>query len=283
MHSRSSPKPKHSPVSSELSHAKQHRVCRIWLAMVPATEQVAERAWLARLSDLEIERWGRYQVPEARRRYLYCHMLLRHAAGRLNMSNAAVDLRIHHDAMGRPTLHLAAIPYAVSLSRCHGMVACAISQFGSRVGVDVESFPQPGWRVDEMACSTMSADEASAWLSVCNDWQRGFLFNWCGKEAYSKALGVGLMRDPRTYRLVPRGLTRTGPQAFEICDDTLTHARAWHTHLSVTDTGHVVSAVCDGAEIETPVLVWDLAATIAIDATADLCVNREQTSREPIR
>lgn len=270
-------------MSSELSHAKRRRVCRIWLAKIPNAEQVAERDWPDGLSDLEVERWGRYQSSEARRRYLYCHTLLRHAVWQLSGLNAVDDLRYHRDAMGHPTLRVAAIPYAVSLSRCHGLVACAISEFGSRVGVDVESFPHLGWNLEEMASTTMGADEASAWLSFCNDRQRGFLFNWCGKEAYSKALGVGLMRDPRTYRLVPKGLARSGSQAFEICDDTLTHARAWHTHLSVTDTGHVVSAVCDGAEIESPVLVWDLAATISADAAADLSVIREQTNPEPIR
>lgn len=134
------------------------------------------------------------------------------------------------------------------------MVACAISEFGNRISVDVESYPQRGWNLGEMASATMSADEASDWSSVCNDQQRSFLLNWCAKEAYSKALGVGLLRDPRTYRLVPKGLTRSGPQAFEICEEKRTHASAWHTQLSVTDTGHVVSAVCDGAELEPPVL-----------------------------
>lgn len=134
-----------------------------------------------------------------------------------------------------------------------------------------------------MACTTMSADEASDWSSVCNDPQRSFLLNWCAKEAYAKALGVGLLRDPSTYRLVPKALTGAGPKAFDIRDDMLIQARAWHTHLSVTDTGHIVSAVCDGAEIGPPVLIRDLAAMISIDAAADLSVTRELTNPEPTR
>lgn len=97
------------------------------------------------------------------------------------------------DDHGRPYLCSggAELGVGISISRCHGALAVAMSH-GAAVGIDLEhpdrtrfeGFADVALHVDERATSA-----------------RERAVTWARKEAYLKALGVGLDVDPRSVRL----------------------------------------------------------------------------------
>lgn len=108
---------------------------------------------------------------------------------------AGQQVTVHRDETGRPC---AGAPLDVSLSHSDGWIAVAASRTG-RVGIDVEAHrPVP----HSLARRCLTATELE-WLdrSPSGTWNDRFLRVWTAKEAYLKALGVGLARDPRTVEL----------------------------------------------------------------------------------
>lgn len=108
------------------------------------------------------------------------------------------------DDHGRPYLRSGGteLEARVSISRCHGTLAVVVSP-GAAVGIDLEhpdrtrfeGFADVALHVDERA---MSARERAV--------------TWARKEAYLKALGVGLDVDPRSVRLTDG---RTAPRVLQ--------------------------------------------------------------------
>ena len=63
----------------------------------------------------------------------------------------------------------------------------------SRVGVDVEEV-RPRRRLDALAARVLNDEEHAAWLRLddADEQLRSFLRVWTAKEAYLKALGIGI-------------------------------------------------------------------------------------------
>ena len=140
-----------------------------------------------------------------------------------------------HPVHGRPTVAgNDRVSFSLSHSGTYAVIALAAD--GARVGVDVEEI-RPRTRIDALAARVLNDDEHAAWSSIDDERERvrSFLAVWTAKEAYLKALGIGIttrLRDvPRTVdgwttRPLDLGETRVGAlaadrAAFEIRYETL--------------------------------------------------------------
>jgi phosphopantetheinyl transferase len=123
--------------------------------------------------------------------FLSRRRLLRRAVA-LRLGIAAGDILIAKDANGAPRVTSAREPIFVSLG-CRGeLVAVAVAD--RPVGVDVEvveaNAAEPAWHILH--------PREREWLSRQGPDARpeSFLALWCAKEAYLKAVGLGLTREP---------------------------------------------------------------------------------------
>ncbi len=93
---------------------------------------------------------------------------------------------------GRPTVAGDdRVSFSLSHSRSFGVIALADGDV--RVGVDIEDV-RPRLRLGALAARVLNDEEHAAWLAIENDDEqlRSFLRAWTAKEAYLKALGIGI-------------------------------------------------------------------------------------------
>ena len=146
----------------------------------------------ASLPPNEIERAeAEASAPHFREGFLARRRLLRRAVG-LRLGAAPGDVLIARDAQGAPRVTSAREPIFVSLASRGELVAIAVSD--RPVGVDVEAIetnpPEPAWNIlhpteRERLSKQRPKEQAETFLAL-----------WCAKEAYLKALGLGLRREP---------------------------------------------------------------------------------------
>ena len=122
------------------------------------------------------------------------HFIARRGQLRIRLAQefgeAPEEIRIRMDAHGKPFLPEHP-ELCFNLSHSHGLALCAIGH-GVMVGCDIE------WRNPELACRDVAdrlfAPSERAALAALPDalWVDGFFNCWTRKEAYVKALGMGL-------------------------------------------------------------------------------------------
>lgn len=107
------------------------------------------------------------------------------------------SLQISKDEHGR--LYLENHPFwggDFNLSHSSDLIACAITKNG-RVGIDVEYIKYLDF---DLARQFLNEDEIQYAKKKHDDMLISFLYKiWTLKEAYLKALGIGLLRDPRSF------------------------------------------------------------------------------------
>jgi 4'-phosphopantetheinyl transferase len=96
-------------------------------------------------------------------------------------------------------------PFHVSLAHSREVVVVAIA--AARVGVDVEVV-RPRRLLERLARRTLDADALASWCALPDGARLGaFVAAWTSKEAYLKAIGVGLVRPLRDVDAAPAGWT----------------------------------------------------------------------------
>jgi 4'-phosphopantetheinyl transferase len=157
-----------------------------------ATDAVDEKAALAILSGHERLRHSQFVFDRDRRDYAAAHALLRWSLSRYapvapeawQFRNGPNGKPLIAGEYGGPTL-------AFNLSHTHGLVACAIA-VDADVGVDVESVTRA---VDEGVSRRFFAATEQATIERAptpRERAERFFELWTLKEAYIKAIGVGL-------------------------------------------------------------------------------------------
>jgi 4'-phosphopantetheinyl transferase len=151
----------------------------------------------------ERARAQRLMFDEDRVSYLAAHHLLRTMLSQeLGVAPSAIVLCAGDG--GRPELAVPAAPISFNISHTRGMVGCALSTQAT-VGIDVE-WDRPIPDVDALARSVMGPGELARLRAVApGERRRAFLRTWTAKEAYAKALGLGLSLDWTTVELDERG------------------------------------------------------------------------------
>jgi phosphopantetheine--protein transferase-like protein len=159
--------------------------------------------WLGNAGDgtslppTEIERAeAEALAPALRGPFLARRRLLRRTVA-LRLGIGPGDVLIVKDANGAPRVASAREPVFVSLAARGELVAIAVSD--CPVGVDIEVIgrnePEPAWNILHPA--------ERQWLSRQSGTEQAenFLALWCAKEAYLKAIGLGLRREPADIRV----------------------------------------------------------------------------------
>lgn len=160
---------------------------RLTGAMTPAERAAAE----ALLDAPERRRCAALRVDADRRDYAAAHALLR-----MTLSSAApvdpADWTFEADARGKPGIPAASSlpPLAFSLSHSRGVVACAVARVP--VGVDVEQIDRNVEVVDLSSRYFAPGEAAQVSRGPLPQARLRFTELWTLKEAYAKALGLGL-------------------------------------------------------------------------------------------
>jgi 4'-phosphopantetheinyl transferase len=155
-----------------------------------------------------------FHLHEDRLSYVAGHALLRSVLSR-QVGSAPASLRFVRSRHGKPELASPALPRVrCNLSHTRGLVACAVTLTWD-IGVDVEPLdPMPDWTA--LVPRVLSAPEQGALREVTGEEAgRRFVALWTLKEAYLKAVGLGLSVPPSaiSVELAAEGprLMSTGP------------------------------------------------------------------------
>lgn len=197
---------------------------------------------VAMLSSAERERCARFIFDDDRRDYAVGHALLRtmlsvHSGGASDRWSFATN------AYGKPFLERGSgvsRPLQFSLSHTRGLVACAVTA-GGHVGVDVTCVERKATAVP-MSPEWFSRSEL-AQLERCEAAARPARFAefWALKEAFVKAIGVGLscpLYDV-TFDLTDDGAIRfTPPAAYR--------GHSWQCALFAVGSRYRLALVVDG-------------------------------------
>ncbi len=170
-------------------------------------------AWSQVLDADELARADRFRRSEDRICYIAAHALLRTALGAAT-GRPPASLVFGRGSFGKPFLPAAP---ALHFSLTHTDRLTAVALHTSPVGCDAE----PADRSVEEATFSIMSEEERAWLlglptAVAR--QRAFIRLWVIKEAYVKALGLGLSLDPASYAFDltgDAGILRRAPAGYD--------------------------------------------------------------------
>lgn len=150
------------------------------------------------LNGEELERAAKFLKPTDAEGFILGRGLLRQIlADGLKTSPSA--LQFSRNAQGKPFLENGKLEFNVSHSRDRLLIAVTA---GRAVGVDIE-FRRNGISIETIAKRWFSPEE-QAFLQTLGNPMDGFFEIWAKKEAYVKALGIGIYKDLNTFA-VPVG------------------------------------------------------------------------------
>lgn len=198
------------------------------------------RLWSGVLTEPERARAARFRHPARRVQSIASRALLRHALSERTVGRPEAWC-IETDANGRPQLMHAEAQIDFNISHTDGMVVCAVSS-GFPVGVDVEHRARAGEMAD-VADRFVSEDERRIWENKSAKVADLYLVQlWTLKEAWAKALGLGLEVDftSASFDTDPAGriVQRDDP--------------AWQFASSILASGHALSLAWRSDEIARP-------------------------------
>ena len=184
---------------------------------VPARVTAAARRLL---SADERKRADRFVYDRHRRRYTVSQAHLRSVLGQLTDTRPE-DIRFHYDEKGKPWL-----PGGPSFNQSHSedrlMIGVAAS---GRLGVDIEEMRQVRLMLG-IADKNFAPDEAARLHAApANERRRLFFRFWTRKEAFLKALGVGLTHPLRSFSVDP---TPGATQGLLHVEDLPEDPAQWH-------------------------------------------------------
>lgn len=192
-----------------------------------------EALYLSWLDPEETLRHGRFKFLQHRREFLVSHALVRACLSRYAAVAPAV-WQFEKTAYGRPEIPESAglPPLRFNLSHTDGLAACAIT-LASDIGIDVERIkPSIDWVA--IAPSCLTPGELAATRALDPEAQRNRFYQlWTLKEAYAKALGLGLNLpfDQFSYQLT------TDPEQIHFTPPTDYQGENWQfASLSPTET-----------------------------------------------
>lgn len=178
--------------ASRLAYDETH----VYLARVSSFASF-ERECVGRLDDDELERARRFRRSCDRSQYVTAHGLLREILGAY-LNVGARDVRFEHDALGKPhPVTTGTMPISCSLSHARDLVAIAVTA-GRAVGIDVETVTRDDIESIATLCFTASERRAIAELSA-DARNLAYFTTWTRKEAYVKALGIGIGDRLQTF------------------------------------------------------------------------------------
>jgi 4'-phosphopantetheinyl transferase len=194
---------RYPPERGEPAHPLRRDVVLVWYLPLGVLLPVLRGGYEGRLDEAEREKASRFRREEDRCHYLAAHALLRQMLT-VHAGTAPQDWRFDAGPHGRPELAAGQTPLPIrfSLSHTQGMVACAMT-LERAIGVDVEATTRRATDI-ELVASHFAPHEI-AMLKACAAERRWSLFLdlWTLKEAYVKALGLGLSARLDAFAVEP--------------------------------------------------------------------------------
>ncbi|MDV3348449.1 4'-phosphopantetheinyl transferase superfamily protein [Leptothoe sp. LEGE 181152] len=170
-----------------------NNLAKIWVVDVSQLSGVDILRCEAALVPAEIEQMRRFQFDLDRDAYRAAHGLARHALSSFELDVAPQNWVFESTPYGRPEIATGYgfPPLRFNISHTRGMVAVIVAR-ELDCGVDVESVERFNC-LEHLAANVLAPAELASLLTV-PDSERPLLFSryWTLKEAYSKALGLGL-------------------------------------------------------------------------------------------
>ncbi len=163
----------------------------VWRIALDASPERTSSAFRL-LSVDERTRFNRFKVERARRRFAVARASLRCLLGQI-IKTPPESVRFEYGAHGKPRIHPAQNPEDVRFNLSHsGDIALLALTVGREVGVDVERLRD---RVpfQKLAARFFAPEEAESLNQLSGpDLRLRFFRIWTAKEAYIKAIGMGL-------------------------------------------------------------------------------------------
>jgi 4'-phosphopantetheinyl transferase len=166
----------------------------VWLAELDQSHKHTQRLAQALPAEDRV-RAGSYRYARDRRRFIVARAYLRTILG-LYVDEEPDTLHFVYGPYGKPAL---SSPDAgrlhFSVSRSHNLALYAIA-YNREVGVDIERLhPLRDLDMDDIARYCFSPHEQITWRDLPAGKKHQAFFNlWTRKEAYMKAVGIGLLR-----------------------------------------------------------------------------------------
>lgn len=226
-----------------------HDEVHIW-TLCP--ESVRKPAGLAHfetvLSAEELSRYRRFRVPEAAHRYLVSHAMLRAVLSRYAEITPS-QWQFVYGRHGRPEIaNPAAPPLRFNLTHTEGLAACVVSCKRS-CGIDAERLSErhdPG-----LIARKMFSDREYRQLHRLSGWARleYFYERWTLREAYVKALGIGLAFPTRKLEF---SINANGSITLAFAPDMRNDNRHWYFRLHRPTAEHVIAIALGREDARAP-------------------------------
>ena len=225
----------------------------IWLTRpeeITAADQLQE--YLSLLSVREIERYQQFRFDEDRHRYLVSHALVRSAL------SAYVDVgpaswQFSSNAYGRPEISGPDIAPSLRFNLTHtaGLVACIVT-LQLDCGIDAEKVSARG-NLTGVAEKLFAASEQQALKGLAGEaLLEGFFSYWTLREAYCKALGVGIAHSKRNYRFLRES---NGQWTIDIDAPSGDAMSSWQFALMKPTTEHLLAVAMRTADLADKAIV----------------------------
>lgn len=175
----------------------------LWLMPLAQPASVVEQ--LAKtLAPDETERAARFHFDRDRRRFIAARGLLRQILGRYSGVRSE-DIRFAYGPFDKPCLAAGTGPAGLEFSLSHSQDWALVGfARGRMIGVDLEEVrPMADYR--DLAQANFAPAEVTALFDLPEEQQLdGFFACWTRKEAYAKALGLGLSLDLSSFAVSVR-------------------------------------------------------------------------------
>ena len=201
------------------------------------------------LADEERLRAGRYSHGPSREQFVVARAMLRVLLGRyLGIPHAA--LRLGAGPQGKPCLSGRELYFNVS--HTHGLALYAFTRRGE-VGIDVERIRSCPTHLD-MATRFFTPREAAALRTVPpGRSEEAFFHVWTRKEAFLKALGLGLSHGLERFEV---SVPPDEPSRVLHIDGDPRAAASWALHSLVPAPGYVGALASHGPAARLRVHAW---------------------------
>jgi 4'-phosphopantetheinyl transferase len=188
---------------------------RVW--HIPLSVTATHAAWDL-LDANERTKAERFVRDVDRNRYVGAHAGMRRILA-AETGSRPTDLHFAVAAEGKPFLVGSALRFNLSHTGDHAVLAVSA---GADVGIDIETTAP---NADHIAHLVLSDRELAAYRRLApSERETAFLRVWTRKEALLKAIGCGLLRDPRSVTVGVGELAADGSAAVEL-DGTIWHLR----------------------------------------------------------
>ncbi|MBC8007539.1 MAG: 4'-phosphopantetheinyl transferase superfamily protein [Prolixibacteraceae bacterium] len=194
------------------------------------------------LSPEERRRADRFRFDRDRRRFIVARARLRQLLGE-RVKARPEEVELVYGSHGKPALsqRLNNMDWRFNVSHRDDVAAYVFSQ-GREVGIDVEAI-RPVHRADTIASHFFSRSEQEAYLALdSSDKMPGFFNCWTRKEAFIKAIGLGISHPLDCFDV---SLAPGDPARLLRVKDTPGADAGWHLDSFSPLPGFVVSMVSE--------------------------------------